>query len=193
MRAFTDKEVLDRVSALSTFDAFPDGPLDVWIRSKADKFDVFDDKAFTYECDGARATPRFIMGREGTTNAGSSYLVDHFENPLGCAVLRSDVIVYDSHKFGFHHQKRNNPAYVQDKSFPYFRDANRNHRAEEIGPEHHDVIGANIHHAGVNSTTIRNWSAGCLVTANLSKFQAFLLYMKSQNYPPLTVCILKEW
>src|SRR5438552_1411250 len=142
MRTFTDKEVLDRVSGLPTFNGYPNGPLDVWIRSKAEKFDVFDDEAFTYECYGSGKTPRFIMGREGTTNAGSYYLVNHFENPLGCAVLRSDAIVYDSHKFGYHHLKKNNPAYVQDKAFPYFRDANRNHRAEEIRPEHHDVIGA---------------------------------------------------
>ena len=193
MRTFTDKEVLDRMSGLSTFTGFPNGPIDVWIRSKADKFDVFDDKAFTYECHGPGTAPKFIMGREGTTNAGSYYLVDHLANPLGCAVLKSDAIVYDSHKFGYHHQKKNNPAYVQAKSFPYFRDGNRNRRAEEIGPEHHDIIGANIHHAGVNSTVINNWSAACLVTANLSKFQAFMLYMRSQGYPLLTLCILKEW
>ena len=193
MRTFTDKEVLDRVSGLLTFNGFPKGPMDVWIRSKADRFDVFDDKGFTYECHGPGKTPKFIMGREGTTNAGSYYLVSHFENPLGCAVLRSDVIVYDSHKFGYHHQKKNNPAYVQVKSFPYFRDPNRNHRAEETGSVHNDVIGANIHHAGMNSTVIKNWSAGCIVTANLSKFQAFMLYMRSLDNPALTVCILKEW
>jgi len=193
MRSFTDKEVLDRISGLSTFTGFPHGPMDVWIRSEADKFDVFDDKAFTYECYGPGKTPKFIMAREGTTNAGSYYLVDHLANPLGCAVLKSNVIVYDSHKFGYHHQKKNNPAHVQAKSFPYFRDGNRNHRAEEIGPEHHDIIGANIHHAGVNSTLIKNWSAACLVTANLSKFHAFMLYMKSQGYPLLTLCILMEW
>ena len=193
MRTFTDKEVLDRVSGLSTFTGFPEGPMDVWIRSKADNFDLFDDKAFTYECFGHDKIPKFILARQGTTNAGSYYLVDHLENPKGCAVLKSDVIVYDSHIFGFHHHKKNNPAYVQDKSFPYFRDGNRNHRAEEIGPEHNDVIGANIHHAGLDSTVIKNWSAGCLVTANLAKFQAFLLFMTSIGKPPLTVCILKEW
>lgn len=193
MRSFTDKEVLDRVSGLSTFNGFPHGPMDVWIRSKADKFDIFDDKAFTYDCAGPGKTPKFVLGREGTTNAGSYYLVDHFENPLGCAVLKSNVMEYDSHEFGYHHNKKNNPAYVQAKGFPYFRDPNRNRHAEETGAEYHDVIGANIHHAGINSTVIKNWSAGCLVTSNLAKFHAFLLFMKSQGYPRLTVCILREW
>jgi hypothetical protein len=165
MRAFTDKEVLDRVAGLSTFNGFPNGVMDVWIRSTADQFDSFDDKAFTYECFGNTKTPKFIMARNGTT-------------------------MYDSHAYGAHHGK---PAYREVKGFPYFRDPNKNHRAEEIGNERHDVIGANIHRAGQNSTVINNWSTGCLVTANLSKFLQFLAYMKSKGNPPLTVCILKEW
>ena len=188
MRTFTDKEVLDRVSGLSTFTGFPDGVMDVWIRSTADAFDSFDDKAFTYECFGGAKPPEFVTARNGTTNAGSYGLL-HFEkyNHDGCAVLKSDVIVYDSHKYGLHKGK---PAYRQAKGFPYFRDANRNQKAEEIGPEHDDIIGANVHRAGQNSTVINNWSTACLVTANLSKFLAWLDYMKKG---PLTVCILEEW
>lgn len=191
MRAFTDEEVLQRVSSLPTFAGFPNGILDVWIRSAADEFDTFDDKAFTYECFGATKKPKFIMARNGTTNAGSYGLKQFHEyNHLGCAVLKSDVIVYDSHKFGKHKGK---DAYRQSKGFPYFRDNNKNNRAEEIGTEFSDIILANVHRAGVNSTVIKNWSTACLVTANLQKFLDFLAYMKSKGNPPLTVCILKEW
>lgn len=188
MRSFTDEEVLARVKGLPTFQGFPNGPMDVWIRSSADAFDSFDDKAFTYECYGDTKPPKFIMARVGTTNAGS-YGLKHFEdyNHLGCAVLKSDTIVYDSHNYGLHKGK---PAYRQAKGFPYFRDDNRNERAEEIGPEHSDIIFANVHRAGVNSTVIKNWSTACLVTANLTKFLAWLDWMKKR---PLTVCILKEW
>ena len=188
MRRYTDKEVLDRVAKLPTFRGLPIGPLDVWIRSKADHFDLFDDKAFTYECSGDKKTPKFLMSRRGTTNAGSYGLL-HFEryNHKGCAVLKSDVIVYDSHTYGLHHGKQ---AYVQAKPFPYFRDANRNRRAEEIPPEHNDVIGANIHRAGQNSTVIGNWSTACLVTSNLT---IYLRWLERIRKRPLTVCILKEW
>lgn len=191
MRTFTDEEVLGRVRGLSTFTGFPNGVLDVWIRSAADEFDAFDDKAFTYECFGNAKTPKFIMSRNGTTNAGS-YGLKHFAdyNHRGCAVLKSDVIIYDSHTFGQHKKK---PAYRQAKGFPYFRDNNRNNRAEEIGPEFNDIILANVHRAGVNSTVIKDWSTACLVTANLQKFLNFLEFMKSKGNPPLTVCILKEW
>lgn len=190
MRAFTDVEVLNRISGLSSFKGWPDGPMDVWIRSNADEFDAFDDKAFTYECYGTDETPKFILGRNGTTNAGSYYLTKKVGNPLGCAVLKSDEIVYNSHHYGSH---RGKPAYVQEKGFPYFRDKNQDHRADEVGRIYTDVIAANIHRAGSNSTIIYNWSAGCMVTANLNKFLQFLEYMKSQGNPKLTLCILKEW
>lgn len=188
MRTFTDKDLLDRVKALATFNGWPNGPLDIWVRSKADEFDAFDDKAFTYECYGEAKPPKFIMVRNGTTNAGS-YGLKHFEeyNHLGCAILKSDTIVYGSHAYGLHKGK---PAYVEVKGFPYFRDNNRNDRAEEIGPEYHDIIAANVHRAGQNSTVIKNWSVACLVTANLDKFLKWMAFM---NKRPLTVCILKEW
>jgi hypothetical protein len=191
MRAFTDEEVLKRISGLPTFTGFPNGIMDVWIRSTADKFDSFDDKAFTYECFGEARTPKFIMARNGTTNAGS-YGLKHFDeyNHDGCAVLKADVIIYESHNFGKHKGK---PAYRQAKGFPYFRDNNKNQRAEEIGPEFNDIIFANVHRAGVNSTVIKNWSTACLVTANLTKFLNFLTFMNTKGNPPLTVCILKEW
>lgn len=188
LRTFTDKEILDRVSGLPSFKGFPAGVIDVWIRSKADQFDSFDDKAFTYECYGDTQSPKFVMARNGTTNAGSYGLL-HFEKytHTGCAVLKSDTIVYRSHAYGLHHSK---PAYVEVVGFPYYRDGNRNERAEEIGPEYDDIIGANVHRAGQNSTVINNWSTGCLVTANLQKFLKWLDFM---NKRPLTVCILREW
>jgi len=162
--------------------------MDVWIRSSADVFDSFDDKAFTYECYGDTKPPKFVMSRAGTTNAGS-YGLKRFDeyNHVGCAILKSDVIVYDSHKFGAHKGK---PAYRQVAGFPYFRDGNRNERCEEVGDEFDDVILANVHRAGANSTAIGKWSVACLVTANLTKFLDWLTWM---NKRPLTVCILKEW
>ncbi|GEM_PF-2334579 len=194
MRTFTDEEVLKRVSNLPTFTGWPTGMLDVWIRSTADAFDSFDDKAFTYECYGKTKKPKFVMARNGTTNAGS-YGLKHFDKykQTGCAVLKADVIIYDSHTYGPHPLKNGKPAYRQAKSWPYFRDSNRNQKAEEIGPEKSGIIGANIHRAGANSTVIGKWSTACLVTANLQKFLDFLAYMKSKGNPPLNVCILKEW
>lgn len=188
MRPFTHKEILKRVSRLPTFKGFPNGPMDVWLRSAAHEFDAFDDKAFTFECYGDFTAPRFIMARNGTTNTRSygSKPFDDYDH-VGCAVLRSDVIVCDSHRYGLHKGK---PAYRQVKPFPYFRDSNLNERADEIPPEHSGLILANAHPAGVDSTVINRWSTACLVTASPTKFRTWLRWM---NKRPLTVCVLREW
>jgi hypothetical protein len=191
MRNFSDEEILNRVEALPSFKGWQKGAYDIWIRSKADVFDAFDDKGFVYFCEAEGVRPTFIIARSGTTNAGS-YGLKHFNeyNRKGCAVLKSDVIVYNSHEFGLHKGK---PAYRQVKGFPYFRDNNKNERAEEIGPEYNDIILANIHRAGVNSTVIKNFSTACVVTASLSRFLAFLDAMKAKGKPPISLVILKEF
>lgn len=189
MRAYTDKEIIARVAALPTFTGWHDGVYDVWIRSKADEYDRFDDKVFTYLVD--RGKPIFIMAGTGTTNAGSYGLLWFRKwNPDGCAVLKSDTIVYGSHVYGLHKSK---PAYRQAKSWPYFRDGNRNKRAEEIGREREGVILANCHRAGIFSTIIYNWSVACLVRNQLGQFKKWLAYMIAQGKPPLNVAILKEF
>lgn len=192
MRNFTDDEILERVASLPTFDGWKEGVYDIWVRSKADKFDAFDDKAFTYYVHRDGITIDFLLARNGTTNAGS-YGLKHFSdyNHEGCAVLKSDVIVYNSHTYGLHKGKK--PAYRQAKAWPYYRDNNKNDRAEEIGAVHNDIIYANIHRAGQNSTSIKNWSVACLVTANEAKFLQFLAINKKYGNKPLTAVILKEW
>ena len=191
MRSYTDAEIIARVESLPTFEGWKPGIYDIWVRSKADAFDVFDDKCFTYKVTSEGSQPVFIMGRRGTTNAGS-YGLKHFAdyNHLGCAVLKADHMIYGSHRFGNHKSK---PAYRQAKGWPYFRDNNRNNRAEEIGPEYNDIILANVHRAGVNSTVIKNWSTACLVTAVLSTFLSWLAFMAKNGNPPLNTAILKEF
>ncbi len=186
---YTDQQILDRVQSLPSFDGWPKGVLEVAVRSTADVYDAFDDKIYTYDC--RSGVPVFVMVRNGTTNAGSYGLKNFQEyNHLGCAVLKADTIVYDSHEYGLHKGK---PAYRQVKGFPYFRDNNRNERAEEIGPEYSDVIAANIHRAGVDSTVIKNWSTACIVTANLSRFSAWLDFLVKAKKPKVSLCILKEF
>lgn len=191
MRTFTDKEIINRIEHLPSFEGWKPGVYDVWVRSQADKYDAFDDKAFTYYVKNEGDFPKFILARNGTSNAGS-YGLKHFSeyNHLGCAVLKSDCMVYNSHAYGLHKGK---PAYRQVKGFPYFRDNNRNERAEEIGPEYNDIIFANIHRAGVNSTVIKNWSTACMVTANLTKFLNFLAFCDKHKRPSAHLVILKEW
>lgn len=195
MRTFTDEEIIKRTEGLDTFKGWKAGMYEICVRSAADAFDMFDDKAFLYQVRVDGETPKFIMARKVTTNTGS-YGLMHFNdyNHEGAAVLKGDYMVYDSHVFGYHKHKKSNPAYVQAKPFPFYRDSNKNQKAEEIGVVHtNEIIGANDHKAGLNSTVIKNWSTACIVTAKQSEYQTFLNFMIRQGKPPLTLVILKEW
>lgn len=194
MRIFSDSEIIRRAESLSTFNGWKAGIYNIWVRSAADGYDVFDDKCFTYKVSDAAAAPRFVLMRNGTTNAGS-YGLKHFTdyNPLGCAVLKADHMVYGSHMFGFHKRNRLNPAYIQALPWPYYRDANRNNKAEEIGQEYWDIIGANDHKAGIFSRFIRNWSTACVVTAVRRQYDVWLSFMRQEGYPRLNMAILKEF
>lgn len=190
VRKFTDKELLDRMASLPSYTGAPNGILDIWVRSTEDAYDRFDDVVYTYEFDAdLTKKPKFIMVCSGTTNAGAEGL-KHFDkyNRDGCAVLKSNEIVYDSHSYGLH--KGQYPAYRQVKPFPYFRDNNRNNRAEEIGRVHDDIIGANCHRAGWASEYIGGWSVACLVRNRRTEWDKWLTFM---NRRPLTVCILQEF
>jgi len=193
LRRYNDAEVLARVQSHARgFDEYKDGWYEIFIRSAADKYDEFDDVAFTYQViDGV---PHFRMRRTVTTNAGSFGLL-HFNtyNPLGCAVLQSDRFVRDSYGFGFHKQKKNNPCYRQIKAWFHYRDGNRNKRAEEIGDVFFGIIGANIHRVRGFARWIKNWSVACLVTQNEADFDAWLDMMIRAGKPLLSVAILKEF
>lgn len=189
MRSFSDQEVIKRVAGLPTFKGWIDGIYDIWIRSRADAYDRFDDRVFTYLV--ANGTPRFVMACSGTTNAGSFGLMNFRRyNPAGCAVLKADVIVYESHRQGPHKGK---PAYRQARPFPYFRDNDRDRRAEELGGEISEVIYANCHPAGWFSRFIGNWSVACLVRNVREQWNDWFGFMRSRKFPPLNVAILREW
>lgn len=182
----TDTQILSAVRLAEGFKGFPNGILDVWIRSDEDSYNKFDDKVYTFDCTGGEI--KFVMVCTGTSNAGAEGL-KHFDkyNREGCAILKSNIIVYDSHAYGLHKGKY--PAYRQAKDFPYYRDGDKDNRAEEIGVIHHGIIGANCHKAGWFSTEIGGWSVACLVRNQQAQFDSWMRFM---NRRPLTVCILQE-
>lgn len=191
VKKYTDRQILDRVKLVPNFKGFPNGILDVWIRSDEDEFDRFDDKVYTFECFGDERKPQFVMVCTGTSNAGAEGLkrFDKY-NRLGCALLKSDTIVYNSHAYGLHKGDPNHPAYRQIKPFPYHRDNDKDNRNEELGGIYSDIIGANCHRAGWFSKEIGGWSVACLVRNQRAQFDAWMRFM---NHRPLTVCILREW
>lgn len=189
---YTDDQLLDRVETKAKgFSGWKPGVYMIAVRSNADVMDAFDDKAYVFECKTAGQRPDFRMVATCTTNAGS-YGLQKFSayEPKGCAVLKADTIVYDSHALGLHKGKYK--AYKQSKSFPYFRDNDRDSKAEQIGEEQAGAIGANIHRASAakKSSVIYDWSVGCIVLNDPNQFNAF---MALANGRPVSLCILQEF
>lgn len=189
---YSDQQLIDRVqSHANGFNGWEKGVYLIAVRSRADVVDVFDDKGYLFVCPADGGRPVFNSVVTCTTNAGSDGL-RHFDDIYhlrGCAVLKSDQIVYNSHLKGLH---KGYVAYRQSKPFPYFRDPNKNDKAEEIGPEHNDIIFADVHRANPKriSTVIKNWSIACIVMNDPDQFNAFMAFM---NGRPLSLCILKEF
>lgn len=102
---YTDQQLIDRVEAKAAgFVGWKIGDYLVTVRSTADIPDAFDDKAYLFECkvDGQR--PSFVMVASCTTHPGVDVLLNYASkyNAAGAPVLKSDCIVYHSHRHGTH-------------------------------------------------------------------------------------------
>lgn len=188
---YTDAQLRARVEKLGGFKGWLPGVYLIAVRSAADVPDAFDDRAYVFEVKPG-GTPTFFMAASCTTHPGVDVLKNFAAkyNKAGAAVLASDQIVYDSHAHGLHQGKY--AAYRQVKPMAYFRDTDRDAKAEENGTRQIGVIYANVHRANPDRESVvnKNWSAGCIVMNNPQKFAAFMSFM---NKRPLTVCVLKQF
>jgi len=102
-----------------------------------------------------------------TTDPGI-YWLQNPENVRGTSILIPGRYP-ESHKVGLH--KGEYRALVQNSPLKVWRD-NAKDGTLVHDPVNIDVgiFGINIHHAGVDSTQVYNWSAGCQVLAKLSEF-----------------------
>ncbi len=191
VKNYNDQQILDRVKTNAEgFTHYPEGYWNVYVRSTENEFDRFDDKRYTF------LGLKCIQVASCTTNAGK-YGLKYFAeyNKDGCAVLKADVIVYDSHKRGLHKGKVE--AYRQAKSWPYYRDNDKDEKAEEIGALHFDIIGANLHPSSyiknnaAKTANIGGWSTACQVDDLTTAFESFMDMTAGQDL--LTVAILNEW
>lgn len=189
---YTDNQLIDRVeSHAQGFVGWKKGVYLVAVRSSPDIPDAFDDKAYIFECDADGVRPDFVMVASCTTHPGVDVLKNFATkyNAAGAPVLKSDTLVYGSHAYGTH---KGYAAYEQVKAFPYFRDKDRDDKAEENAPELSGDIAANVHRASPTrvSTINKNWSAGCIVMNDPNRFLAFMRFM---NKRPLNVAILRQF
>lgn len=195
VRKYTDKELLDRVQELKSFNKFPEGYWILAVRSKADKPNKFDDKFYIYK------GKEFITVTTGTTNPGLSILKGGFKryNKVGSAVVKSNEWYYDIYKYGLHRGKMPSLRQRSSKPILYYRDGNMNNKSEEIGKLESGVIYTNFHGSTYNRGSllerenINGWSAGCFVCNINQEYVSLIDRFRKSGQRYFSICLIKEF
>lgn len=195
VRSYSDKELLDRVQTLNSFDSFPEGYWILAVRSKADKPNKFDDKFYIYKGE------EFITVTTGTTNPGTSILKGGFKryNRVGAAVVKSNEWYYDIYKYGLHRGKMEALRQRSSKPILYYRDGDMDGKSEELGKAQSGVIYTNFHGSTyrkgslLERDNINGWSAGCLVCNKNPEYEALIKMFKDSKQRYFSLCLIKEF
>lgn len=194
VKAYTDRDIIDRVKKTHGFTTIPIGYWLCGIRSQEDYSDCYDDKFYLFKGES------FIMVTSGTTNPGKWGLLNfNVYNPKGCAVVKADEWYYDLWQKGLHKSKIQ--AWVQRKPILYFRDNNKNEKSDELGTLQSGSIGINFHTCTYEKKpsslkkfigrVIGKWSEGCQVANIASDYYKILEITKGQKTK--SYCLLKEF
>lgn len=108
-----------------------------------------------------------------TTDPGTKG-VKEFHNAAGVARLVPGQYP-GSHHVGLHQGKYE--ALKQKANVKVYRDANKDMTYDESKIQE-GIFGINIHHAGVDSNFVENWSEGCSVFKKIVDFNAFMVICK---------------
>jgi|SRR3989304_8051060 len=190
VKNYTNQELLNKVSSLSSFEGLP---FDYWllgVQSNEDKFDTFDDKFYLFKGN------HFVLSTTGTTNAGKTAMFGYEKfNKEGVAVIKTNEWFYELWKFGLHHGRMK--ALRQLNDIKFYRDNNKNVKIEEIGKIHEGVIFCNFHTNDYNPLAklikwvVGGWSACCQVCNNPTDYYKIIELTKNQK--SVSYCLLKEF
>lgn len=111
---------------------------------------------------------------ECTTDPGTK-AVKEYHNKNGVARLVPGQY-RSSHEIRKHQGKYD--ALCQKGLLKVYRDNNKNMIFDENKIEEGSNFGINIHHAGVDSNVVENWSEGCTVFKRIKDFNEFLAICK---------------
>lgn len=182
MRSYTTAEIVKKFKELGH--KIPDFHMAA-IRSNADVPDSFDDKFYLLN-----HLNQVYIEATCTTNPGV-YWLQNFMNSKGTAILPIGQHV-DGWKLGKH--KGVYDALVQARPLTVWRDKDKDNKSEEGTPDT-GMFGINIHRANETlvSKIINQWSAGCCVINDPSKFKSILDECKKSQKKLFTLTILKEF
>lgn len=190
VRAYKNKDLLDRVKSLLSFTSIPDDYWILGVQSQEDTYNRFDDKFYIFKGE------EFIMVTSGTTNSGSYGLYNFAKYFVpGVAVIKTNEWYYNLWKSGLH--KGRMKALVQVNDILFYRDSNKNKSVEENSSElFKGIIGVNFHTVTYTSNNIirrliGSWSVGCQVCNNSEDYKKILSLVKNQEF--VNYCLIKEF
>jgi hypothetical protein len=191
VRTYKDNELLEKVEAIGGKIPNIGKYLVVGVQSLEDAFNQFDDKFYVF--DG----PSFIMWSTGTTNAGSTALMNFEKYGLdGAAVWKTNQFVQDCFLPGLHKGKMK--ALRQNKPIYFYRDSDKDQKIEEQGKLYYDIIWANMHgvdydpFSEIIKENINGWSFACQVWNRMSDYKN-MITATWKRMKPVDYALLKEW
>lgn len=191
VKNYTDSALLNRVRKTHGFLKIPDSYWILGVRSKADLFDVFDDKFYLFKGE------EFVMVMTGTTNPGrAGLLTPEKYNDRGVAVVVADKWYYNVWTRGLHNGRV--IAYRQTGGIDLMRDNNRNRKSGDVAKssvEHNR--GINFHSSDYNlesktkKSNIGSWSVGCQVVNDIPKYKELMRLTRLQQV--MSYCLINEF
>lgn len=198
---YSDKQLIQRMMSLPSFQYLPGNYHIIAVRSKADLPNQFDDKIYLFE--GTKG----LLVSMCTTNPGSPALLGGWKKYTsgGAAIIKADEIYYDAFQASdgktIRHHNGKMPCLRLIKKIKYYRDKNNDNKVDETGPIYIDNYATNIHFNSYNifdkikniiQKWIGEWSYGCIVLNEEDKYED--LYLKCKSYgKPITFTLLKEF
>jgi hypothetical protein len=190
VRAYTDKQLLEKVKSLSSFTKIPSGYWLLGVRSQDDLPNRFDDKIYLFKGE------EFVLVTSATTNPGTPTL-RQFEkvNKDGAAVLKADEWYYNVWKYGKHNGKVEALLQLGNKVTVY-RDTDKDDKSEEQGKLQSGYFGINFHPntydlSKGSGTNVGWWSAGCQVVNNIPNYKLMIGLLKREKL--VTYCLINEF
>lgn len=163
-------QLLDRMEALG-HKVFEDGDYNlniIGVRKKDGTPNQFDD----WLCVVYKENGEWLIKTWGITTDPGTFWLGHPMKVNGTAILVPGQY-RGSHKLGKHQGRY--PALCQCKPVKVYRDSNMD-EVHDMDPDtiEEGIFGINIHKAGLASTEVNKWSAGCQVFARSNNFDDFM-------------------
>ena len=172
-------EILTKIQEKYGFMVFDDGAYDlniIAVRNLENNANQYDDKLHVCYLseDGHWREDIFQV----STDAGRYWLEK--EDYKACAVYAHPQQARGAYKVGMHRGKYE--ALVQWRPVLYWRDGNKDEKADYGGEVFKDTIGLNIHRSSIHdSDEVNKYSAGCIVFSKMAEWEAFMELVHKQK------------